>query len=405
MKNIFLLLFLLILPLEVFAGKISGKIINGSTKEAAKPERVILFKIVTGMAEVERLENVGKDGIFEFQTEISDDQTMYLVKVEFQGASYNKQVSLDRSYGANLEFEVFSSTQSLENIKISLLHRIVRPVSVQEFSIESTYTVENSGNQVYTQNDENGTFHFFAPKDVVNSPSVMSKNPGSEISTPANIFDATDENHYFVNFPFKPGKSEIIVTYSVPYTNSKVEINEPIFHDFDKFNIFIAPTDVKIEVDTTKLTNKGVIGQIQFFHIQGKNIVKGDKIFYSWSGGDLETILSNQTDEHGHENESKIQVVPNGFNQNPFVASLSIFAVFLLVTGIGINRLSKFKFEELGEKKKFDELKKRKDFLLRKIANLDDAHELGHLKVNYKNTRKELLDELYEVYNKIKLLI
>ncbi len=410
-KKLILTLILFALPLQVFAGKISGSVINGETKQPMKPDMIILFEIVQGLAEKERIEKPNSDGTFEFSSEIDDNFKIYLVKAFYKGVDYNQRVQIDRDFNGKVEIEIFEPTTDLRNITYTLLHRIVRPValvgnSANEFLIESTYTIENKGNTVFNLDEEVGTFHFYAPENVVDVPSVSSKYPGTKIASPENVFDGDNDNEYFISFPFKPGKSELVVTFNLPYTEREIAIEEPLYHDFDKFNIFIAPTSLEVETDSTKLENKGVIGQIQFYHLKGIDLKKGDKISYKWSGGDFSEVAHSEDDGHNHQQELDIKSVPSILPESKLGIILLGFAVFFMVTGFGMNRVSKNRILEKEEFLKAQKLKEEKEDLVKQIARLDDKFAAGNLnQKKYSEHRKELMGKVKNVFEELKKFI
>lgn len=414
LKKLILTLILFVLPLQevVFAGKISGSVISGENKQPMKPDLIILFEIVQGLAEKERIENPNSDGTFEFNSEIDDNLKIYLVKAFYKGVDYNQRVQINRDFNGEVLIEIFEPTTDLKNITYTLLHRIVRPVAIvgnaaNEFLVESTYTIENNGETVFNLDEEVGTFHFFAPEDVVDIPSVFSKYPGTKISSPENVFEGDNDNEYFINFPFKPGKSELVVTYNLSYTNREISIEEPIYHDFDKFNIFIAPISLNVETDSTKLENKGVIGQIQFYHLRGIDLKKGDKISYKWFGGDFSEVRgSAKDDEHNHQQNIEIKVVPSILPEAKFGIILIGFAVFFMVAGFGMNRVSKNRILEREESLKAEKLRNQKLELVKQIARLDDKFATGSLtQRKYSEQRKELIDKVKSVIEQLKKLV
>lgn len=407
-QKLILIITLLFLPLQVFAGKIFGKIIDAETKKPIKPDLLLLFEIVQGMAEKERIENANADGTFEFESEIDDNFKIYLVKAYYKGVDYNKRIQIDRDFNGFAEIEVYEPTTDLKNITYTLLHRIIRPVALvgnaaNEFLVESTYTIENKGNKVFNLPEDVGTFHFFAPEDVIDVPSVSSKYPGTKVASPENVFDGDNDNEYFISFPFKPGKSELVVTYNVPYTTREVSIEETLYHNFDKFNIFLAPTSLEVETDSTKLENKGVIGQIQFYHLKGINLQKGDKIAYKWSGGDFSEIAHSEDDGHNHQQDFEIKVVPSIIPESKLGIILIGFAVFFMITGIGMNRVSKNRILEKEESLKAEKLRNEKLELVKQIARLDDKFATGKLtQKKYSEQRKDLMNKVKSIFEELK---
>lgn len=135
-----------------------------------------------------------------------------LLQANYKGVTYNKLLTPNMP-ASNVELDVFEATKSPAAAKIVEQMLVLEPSSSQ-LTAEETVVIRNDTATTYN-NDSLGALLFYLPPAANGQVKVSAQGPqGMPLPRAA---EKTDRNDIFkVNFPIKPGETQIQVAYVLP---------------------------------------------------------------------------------------------------------------------------------------------------------------------------------------------
>ena len=154
------ILLLAIVPASAGAFTIKGRVVNGTTQDRNVTTDVIIVDPAGGMAgeQTVRAEN----GVFE-AAGLSDDTSVFLVRIDHQGVMYNEMVRTSEGDPAEIVVMIYESTEAWEGVRVAMPHMVARRHG-DHMEMEQLYEVNNVSNPPRTVIGE-GPFHFPIPED------------------------------------------------------------------------------------------------------------------------------------------------------------------------------------------------------------------------------------------------
>jgi hypothetical protein len=204
----------LLLGPSVFAARITGKVTNGTTGKPAVGEEVVLLSLAQGMDETSRTKT-GTDG--SFTLDVTDEGAQHLVRVAHQGVNYFRPAPQGAS---TVDITIYDSAKSIKNLMGT--GRVFRfQTSNKELDVSESYFLDNQSSPPRTWMDDH-TFEISLPEGAKLLEGMASGPGGMPVaSTPV----PTGKPHrYAFVYPVRPGRTELRVIYTVPYTGT---------HDFN----------------------------------------------------------------------------------------------------------------------------------------------------------------------------
>ncbi len=204
----------LLLALPALAA-VEGTVTNKTTGKPQSGATVTLYKL--GQAGMESVESVKSGAAGKFHME-QTPQGPHLIQTAFDGVTYNHMLP-PGSDSSNVSLEVYNSSKQPGAAHIARHFVIFQPSGAQ-MSVNEGFIFRNDGPTTYNDPD-GGTLKFFLPVAAKGIAQVKATAPqGMPIDRAA---DKTSQpNVYKVDFPIKPGETDIQVTYLVPYSNGAV---------------------------------------------------------------------------------------------------------------------------------------------------------------------------------------
>ncbi len=204
----FSLLFLLSFPLPAFAGTLSGVVTNGTNGKPVPHADVTLISLAGGMQELTTTQT-DAGGHYHFdRSEIG--QGPMLVRVNYQNVSYHQAAPPGRNA---VDMTVYDAGAPSSAAQVSMRTIIFQP-SGQRLLVGEEYVITNNTKPPATYANSKGTFEFAVP-DGAQLGQVSASSPGGMPTTQSTIDKS--KNHYAIDFPLKPGDTNIRVAYDVPY--------------------------------------------------------------------------------------------------------------------------------------------------------------------------------------------
>lgn len=135
-----------------------------------------------------------------------------LLQAAYKGVTYNKLLTPNMPT-ASVELDIYEATKSPAVAKVAEQMLVLEPSS-SRVSLEETVVIQNDSNTTYN-NDALGAVRFYLPPAANGQVRVNAQGPqGMPLPRPA---EKTAQNDVFqVNFPVKPGQTQIQVAYVLP---------------------------------------------------------------------------------------------------------------------------------------------------------------------------------------------
>jgi len=203
-----LLAALLAVASSAAAGTLSGVVTNGTTGKPVPRADVTLISLAGGMQELTTTQT-GADGRYHFdRSEIG--QGPMLIRVTYQNVSYHQAAPPGRDA---VDVTVYDAGAPSSAAQVSMRTIIFQP-SGQRLLVGEEYVISNNTKPPTTYANSKGTFEFAVP-DGAQIGQVSASSPGG-MPTTQNTIDKA-KNRYAIDFPLKPGDTNIRVAYDVPY--------------------------------------------------------------------------------------------------------------------------------------------------------------------------------------------
>ena len=329
---------------------IKGHVVNGTTGETALDLDVVVVNPAAGMTTETRVRAVG--GAFIAQDLAA--ASVYIVRVEYKGVTYNANVQPEGRDNAEVEIEVFEPATSWEGVSVTV-PTFSATRHDDHLVIERMYEVSNGSTPARTITGEAGNFRLSLPPDVSHLNGVFVTYLGVPIERSPVETEETDV--YRVEYPLRPGATRIAVSYTVPYTDGRYQLRDKILYDIAEYKVFSADSAMEITSDTHQLA--AVEGPHAAVERSVTGLKKGDVLGLLFQGGSTKATA-----------EPTVIVVPNPSEQ----LSLAVMAI-LLLTLIALVVMTMREHRVIASAP--EGLEAHRDVLLRRLAKLDDLFSTG----------------------------
>lgn len=312
---------------QQLAARVNGTLFNKTLNQPGTAEKITLMRVGQGLEEEAVLENVS--GTFTFENILPPSpETKYFVRALHQGVNYHVNVGFSAGLTQTVSVTLYETTPTPEQTTISIPHLIVVKQG-ETLKFDETVNVDNAGNRtVFSNNPNRPTFLFSVPEEVSELTRV---SVTYEDNIPLNQTPVRVGNQFGINFPLRPGVTQITYTYIVDYAGDAYAFTKRLPYDLSSFIVAVSPSDMTVE--TTDLELSGRDDNFDMIFLKGENLKKGQNISINLSGGSDSKINQTAGDGHDHGN-SQILAVPNETMSyvwvvTPLLASVLTFGLWL----------------------------------------------------------------------------
>lgn len=192
---------------------VQGTITNGTTGKPQPGVAVILIQPgETGMTPIGQARS-GPDGTFTIDKE-PQGANPSLLQASFQGTSYTAMIAPNQPQ-TGIQIRVFDANPKRDAVSIDRHGILFEPVD-DKLTVREFVFVENKGNTTYADS-ANGTYRFFVPGDPQDLNVEITAAGGMPLKRSAS--KAGPPNIYKIDFPFRPGQTQLDITYAYPKTD------------------------------------------------------------------------------------------------------------------------------------------------------------------------------------------
>jgi hypothetical protein len=230
----FLLTILTFLSLAVVAdaGTLSGTVINRTTGKPEANVALDLLRPTAGMAEVASVKSDAQ-GRFSV-TKDAIGTAPILIRATFHDVSFNTFAPPGRP---EVEVEVFEISKDPKRISVASHVIIFEPQDGKLVGAEE-YAVQNSSQPPVAFFRTEGNFDFAIPDD--GTLGQVSTTTSSGMAVPQASIDK-GKGLFAIAYPFRPGQTEVRLSYGLPYTNNSATVKLPATYAGAKILVVVPP--------------------------------------------------------------------------------------------------------------------------------------------------------------------
>jgi hypothetical protein len=284
-------------------GILRVRLVNGTTGGAGSAEKVTLFRLRNEMVPAKELGAV--EGSFEMtDIEVEGERPM-LLQVTSQGVNYNEPVSFGRGYEAEVAITVFDVVREWNprDLEVTTARVLFRREG-DRLLVDEVHVVENRTSPKRTYHDPDRGFRFYLPSSLRELRSVSARGE-SGMPVPQQAAPLPDGSGYVTRTAFKPGETEMVISYEVGYGADGYRMDSRVFYALPEYYVFVAPTDVNIEAEGWE--HLGPEPEGRFVALRRRNVTPETPLQMKLSGGS-ETSGSEEGRGQSAASEANAQV-------------------------------------------------------------------------------------------------
>ena len=382
-------LFLMPVPLygEGHATSIKGRVVNGTSGVAAPTDLEVTLHIISRSGEVDIATALtDRDGRFQFQNVVVDNDFTYAVTTSYQDILYSSRLD-SLALTEPVELTVYETTSSLEALHIDADVLLISGTDEDNRSLAAFEVVRlvNEGDRTFVPDlTQPGSMSFlrFSLPDGATNPDVASDLPGGQIIIVGTGFALTA--------PVTPGSHQVTYTYSLPYKGSHVELTHSYPMGAETFRLLLEDT-------LGDLQGSGVLTPQSPASMEGK-------AYRVWGASQLSPGTRLNVEIVGLPQPSLLQQLGDTLTDGPYLKIGIPGAVGLVLAGLLLYVLA---FKQLGKATTAnpglgaaaavmsipasDQPERERRAMVEAIARLDDLSQRGEVtQEEYQQRRQEL---------------
>jgi hypothetical protein len=227
-----ILLTTFLLAAAVHAGTLSGTVINRST---GKPEPNVTLDLLSPTAGMAELATTKSDAQGHFTvTKDSIGMAPVLIRATFHDVSFN---TFAPPGTPNVEVEIYDISTDPKTISVASHVIIFEPQNDKLIGAEE-YSITNAAQPPFAFFRTEGNFDFAIPANAHLNQVSTTTSMGMAI-TQASI--EKGKGHFAIAYPFRPGQTNVRLSYELPYTNHSVALKLPASYPGVKLLVVVAP--------------------------------------------------------------------------------------------------------------------------------------------------------------------
>ncbi len=315
-------------------GVLRVKLANGTSGGPGRAEKVTLFQLSNQMVPVKEMGAVS--GNFEIDHIQVEGERPMLLQVTSSGVNYNTPVRFGRGYEADVDVTVYDviSKWDDKNVRLSTA-RILYRRDGDKLLVDEVFVVENTSKPPKTFHDPEGSFRFQLPTtDLLELHSVSARGQsGMPVPQQASP-DASEQGVYVTKTDFKPGETEVVISYEVSYGKEGYELKSRALYPISELYVFVAPTDVRI--DASGWENLGPEPEGRFVAIRKRDVAAGAPIELKLSGGTAQVAAEGGGSTSQGGGQRTITVLPDSmrYSKAVLVALMAAALGYGLITSL-----------------------------------------------------------------------
>jgi hypothetical protein len=361
------------------AFEIRGTVVNGTTGKPVGAIEVAVVDPRHGMAAEGKI-RTNAQGAF-VAPDLSDEISMFLVQASYEGVTYTEIVQPSKG-AANVEVKVYDTTTSWDDVGVSLPHFMARR-SDDTLSIDRVFVVSNHTQPPKTVYGQNAGFRLNIPEERLQITSLFATSLGFPIGVTPH--PTASPGLYTIDYPFKPGETQVGVSFDVPYPDTGYVYTETLPYALDEVVVMTEDPEMDVTGASVKLGAPEEVRGFKAYRLS--TLPKSSVLALGFRGGSARALPQAS----GHEIVTLREPRERG--------TIAIIAGFTLLLVLIMAFASKSPFVETDRTAL---LVSRRNSTLNRIARLDDLFEMGTVPERlYRDKRAELVQALSLIMHQI----
>ncbi|MBI4460466.1 MAG: hypothetical protein HY648_10470 [Acidobacteria bacterium] len=225
---------------------VQGRVVNGTTKAPVANAEVQYIVLQQGMTPAAQAKT-DRDGRFELKGAAAPASGPALLRVEYQGVTYSKPLLPGQNQQEAVEIEVFDATPKADQVKVVEQAIYLHPGGSVLMVIEQVI-LKNDSNPPKAYVNSEGTYFFTLPGTPREG--VRATIQGAMgMPLPQTPIAQQQPNRFALNYPVRPGETEIRLEYSLEYTEP-YEFAKTLDMKAEQTHIVTAGKDVQVSGDS-----------------------------------------------------------------------------------------------------------------------------------------------------------
>ena len=291
----------ILLPLAAAAQPVRVTIVNGTTQGPASADLVTLYRLGQGMEPVDQIESPEAQVTLEAPDEGPPPGELaaaggirpFLLQATYRGVNYNAPVRLtpgETTEAAIVVYDPFDEWNEPE-IGLSTWRALYRrmPGERDALRVDHIFVVQNRTEPPRTFIHDDETLRFrLPPEDLLLELPTVSSTGETGMPVPQSSFAVGDEGDYAIRTAFKPGETEIVLSYAVAYEGERYEARVIAPRASPEVLLLASPLDVNLELPPGALPGWEILGPDQEARLTAArkfSVAAGEPVGMIFSGG------------------------------------------------------------------------------------------------------------------------
>ena len=215
------------------AGTVHGTVNNGTTGKPGAGVEVVLIQLQGGMQPVANTKSDAA-GNFVFDNTNIGAQPM-LVRAVYKGVNFHQPLPPGKD---SVSVDIFEPTGDSKTITVPS-HVVIFQPNGATLLVGEEYGVKNDSKPPLAFFKLDGNFEAALP-DNAELKQIAAAGPSGMPVVQAPIDKG--KNKYAISFAFRPGESEVRLSYELPYPNNKISVKLPTVYGGGRLLVVVPPT-------------------------------------------------------------------------------------------------------------------------------------------------------------------
>lgn len=223
-------------------GKVSGRVLNGSTGSPVPNQHLQLLMPRGGMQQVATVvtDSVGK---YELTKGDLATDSFYLLQADYQGVNYNTPVKFDDRGQAKVDVTVYDATRTAPPIRIQS-SRIILHAEGGKVHVQEMFALHNTSNPPRSYVNPDGTFLFHLGKTTSDPSAAVAGLMNMPLPQPVN--PGKGEGNFNIQYPLKPGLTVLMIAYDGDYGANKLDFVDSVAYPIDSVELQVSPPNLAV---------------------------------------------------------------------------------------------------------------------------------------------------------------
>jgi hypothetical protein len=345
----------------IHAASIHGELVNGTTGEPIDG----VVRVVNpsgGMMQEQEVKAVG--GKFTIDG-LDANVPMYLLRTDYAGATYSEVVQLAGQPTFHATLTVYEATTSWDDVHVIVPYLAVA-LQDGHMQVETMYEIHNHVEPAATIAGTEAQFQIYIPED--HTKIIRSSVSYHEVPLDRTPVKTDKPGVYRIDYPLRPGDTQVSIAYSVPYTDSAYALTFLASREIEEMKIYAINPNMDVTSSDIELGAAQSVHGMTAYAVTG--LAPGTTFDITFKGGDPINSAPAGADPHAGGASPTVILQSNRMENPSILLMVAILLALVAVVGVGMRGAT-------SPVDRYDQLSNYYDLMLRRMAKLDDLHGAG----------------------------